>query len=661
MLNSTRYSINIKKAMRKYIRAEFDGAIGNLNAAIRMVPKRTDAYFLRGLVKCELGQHADAIEDFDEARSRGMGTVGIVSDRFITQYLPVLYAACGIALCVLEQHTDAVTCLDYTINEKPDYGMAIYFSRANARNALGQHFAAIQDLDLVIRLKPECAAAYYSRAIAKYELGQYEDAIDDFGSALSNQSGWETPPPFGARWNVASGDGLFRLCGPFMEFTEEDVNFYRGEARVKLGEYYTATFSFNEAIRLNPDNVETHSKLGWVYLALGNTYAERAKLSFDQAIRLGAQDPNAYAGRGMARLELRQFAAAVADLRTAITQKPDFSKVHVALDEACNKLWRVVAASYYFDQAIRDNPDNAANYYYRARFNERVFPRQVDAAIADYDSTIRLDPDYAEAFYHRGKAMVNLGAYAKAKADFNEAIRLNPDNTDAHALLDLINKLATCDEAIQLKPDDTGNYSTRARLKIKLGQYAAAVADLDELIQRNPDDAEAYYRRGTAKMNESHINPRRENQQIKDAIADYDSVIRLQPENAETYYYRGKARAELRDYAAAIMDFDEAIRLEPNASDYYSNRGHSKRMLNQKKELAKTDALKDIASDLGKAVRLNPYKTASERARSLFCHGQLQCDDERYVDAIQTLYDSLEFAQKAGDAVAPRTDQCGIS
>ena len=632
---------NMKKGTRRYAEGEPEEAVKNFDAAIRLQNYNFDAYIFRGLVKCEMGHHADAILDFEEAKRLFPGRWRSFSHSFFPAYCGLL----GVALCVQNNHDAAIENLDCVINNQPDCGMAIYYTRAITKSALGQYVSAIEDLDIVLRFKPECAAAYYSRAIARNKLGQFSVAIEDFRSALSNRHKWEIPPPFGAPGHVSAGDRLFRLCSPLMQFSEEHVRDCLGDAWVKLGEHYDATFSFQAAIRLNPDKAKTHSKLGWAYLELG--FLVRAKSAFDEAIRLEPNYAHAYAGRGMARVGLWQYAAAVPDLRYAITKIPNYAEAHVALRETCDILWRVVAASYCFDQAIHENPDNAKTYYNRARFNQRVFPSRIQYVIADYDKALCLDPDYSEAYYYRGKARVQLEDITSAKLDIDEALRRNLENADAYTVRNLIDKLVEYNEAIALNPDDAANYYNRAIIKSKLGQYAAAVVDFDEVIQRNPDDIDTYYGRGGANINESCINLDRRERLVEAAIVDYSSVIELNPDSAEAHYYRGKGRVKLRDYAAAITDFDAAIRLSPDVAEYYSDRGHARYMLMQNNLLPLDDPL----SDFTEAIRLSANQTDAGRARSGLCSGQEFCEREQYVHAIPILDIAMEFAQRLGNTL----------
>ena len=83
--------------------------------------------------------------------------------------------------------------------------------------------------------------------------------------------------------------------------------------------------------------------------------------------------PQAYYNRGVAKADLGQHFAAIAD----------------------------------YDIAIRLKPDDLADAYYDNRgqhAKELRRPRSTLAAIADYDIAIRLKPDLADAYNNRGVA-----------------------------------------------------------------------------------------------------------------------------------------------------------------------------------------------------------------------------------------------------------------
>ncbi len=90
-----------------------------------------------------------------------------------------------------------------------------------------------------------------------------------------------------------------------------------------------------------------------------------------------------------------------------------------------------------FDEAIRQDPQDAIAYYNRgvahsrlARFDTGGAARW-KGAIQDFDVAIRLNPQ-ADAYYNRGVAYRSLGQLERAIEDFGEAIRLNPQYAEAY-------------------------------------------------------------------------------------------------------------------------------------------------------------------------------------------------------------------------------------
>ena len=83
----------------------------------------------------------------------------------------------------MERYFAAIADYGTAIRLKPDY-VSAYYSRGDAKAALGQYFAAIADYDTAIRLKPDDANAYSSRGFAKHMLGRISEAKQDYQKAL---------------------------------------------------------------------------------------------------------------------------------------------------------------------------------------------------------------------------------------------------------------------------------------------------------------------------------------------------------------------------------------------------------------------------------------------------------------------------------------------
>ena len=228
-----------------------------VNEAIRLKSDDAEAYYIRGAVFHELGQHQRAIQDYDTA-------IRLKPDHAIA------YNSRGVVYAALGQHQLAIRDYDTAIRLQPDDAMA-YYNRGGAYTELGQHQRAIRDYDTAIRLKPDDAMAYYNRGGAYTELGQHQRAIQDYDTAI--------------------------------HLKPDHVNAYgsRGSAYADLGQHQRAIRDYDTAIRLKPDDATSYNNRGTVYAALGQH--QRAIQDYDTAIRLKPDYVSAYNNRGVSNIK----------------------------------------------------------------------------------------------------------------------------------------------------------------------------------------------------------------------------------------------------------------------------------------------------------------------------------------------------------------------
>lgn len=124
----------------------------------------------QGVAKAKLGQHNEAVKDYDAA-------IRLNPDYVLTYYNR------GLAKNEMGQYEEAIADYDAAIRLNPDYTNA-YHNRGVAKARLGQHNDAVKDYNTVVRLKPNHTLAYYNRALTMKELFQTEKSKQDFLAAL---------------------------------------------------------------------------------------------------------------------------------------------------------------------------------------------------------------------------------------------------------------------------------------------------------------------------------------------------------------------------------------------------------------------------------------------------------------------------------------------
>ena len=173
-----------------------------------------------------------------------------------------------------------------------------------------------------------------------------------------------------------------------------DPNFYRerGIAAYRSGDFLGAIGNFDEAIRLNPDDAQSHNIRGNVWDELG--VFERALADYDDAIRIDPNSPAVFHDRAILWQRKGTLDKALLDLDRAI--RFSFSD-----------------ANLYCDRGL---------VWYQKGRHER--------AIADFNQATKLDPNFAAAYINRGLILHNNREFNVAFAD-SKAIRVDPSIFDA--------------------------------------------------------------------------------------------------------------------------------------------------------------------------------------------------------------------------------------
>lgn len=269
----------------------------------------------------------------------------------------------------------------------------------------------------------------------------------------------------------------------------------------------------------------------------GRAVAERDQHQFEkaiaddtEAIKLDADDEQAFVDRATAYAYGGNVEAALADLATAIDLKP--TDVTALIDRGA-----IYAAQHDYaralgdlDAAVKVEPDNLGAMLNRAAAYHGLGDN--DKAIADLDRVIRLRPNLAGAYYDRGNAWRDKGSdkdnIGRAIADYSIAIKLKADYADA--------------------------YNNRGTAYQLAGQYPKALADFATAIRLAPNDPSAYYNR--AKVY-------RDLGQFDNAIADYDSLLFLSSNFPGGYNGRAYANFAAGRFAATANDLKRSLTLDP--------------------------------------------------------------------------------------------------
>lgn len=160
-----------------------------------------------------------------------------------------------------------------------------YIEQGRLRLSQGHFEDALKAYDAALQADPTATTALRGRGEALVKLQRYEEAV--------------------------------RALDEFLKKVPASAETYhlRGLLQTKLGHFSKAIADYTQALKLRED-ADTYAQRGWVYLA--SEAPQTALADFEQAIRLNRKDGNIYNGRGLARLSLGQYKAAITDAEEAV-------------------------------------------------------------------------------------------------------------------------------------------------------------------------------------------------------------------------------------------------------------------------------------------------------------------------------------------------------
>ena len=260
-------------------------------------------------------------------------------------------------------------------------------------------FSAYQQQDGATR-EPECDR---SSATTPYEV-----CLSRMNHLSLLEAAEQRPFDWRSRLRLAESALYLALVNRDVRMADEAIRLYRevalldpqswwhweqlAVAHFRLGQSEAALEPLEKSLAIldgTPRAAVSRTRQGIVYLDLGEP--ETALGSFDEAIRLDPNLPDAYTNRGKSYNALGQYHRAIQDL----------------------------------DQAINLNPDTAVAYNNRGTSYGNL--DQLQRAIGDYDEAIRLDPQFALAYSNRALAYTYLGRDDDARIDVERGTELGLD------------------------------------------------------------------------------------------------------------------------------------------------------------------------------------------------------------------------------------------
>jgi len=518
-------------------------ALADFNAALSADPNLAEAYNNRGAL------YANALNDSDKALN------DIVSAVVLEPQNPGYQFNLGMMRFKARHYQKAIAAFNTALSLKGP-AARILQARAEAQAQLGDHAAALRDIQTSLEKDPRNPAVYDTLGSIRLAAHDYEQAVRDLNQAL-------------------------RINADFVP-----ALIHRGAAYGGLGSLKNARNDFRRAAELEPRSKEAWTGLGTVQ-RLQNDH-EEAVQDCTHALEIDPSHGPAYLQRGLAYLHLREPERAISD-------------IHHAYELGVRRAEGLLGQSY--GHALAKQYKEAHQTYLAAMSldpNAKTFQAGFGAPRGDADDYFTAMADIAAlmapamglpslpgrrspllegtpasadpyACIVRADAMHNAGHYDKAVLEYTKAMEL--DGTIAEAYVGRGNCLLAQEaydaaqqdfiRAGELDPADAGPHLREATLLTIRRNYKDAMAEISAALKIDPKNPEAYLRAGNVYYFQGDYQK---------ALENYETAAKYDPGSAAAYNGVGLGYFALHKHPEALENFSRAIALGPYCDRYYRNR-----------------------------------------------------------------------------------------
>lgn len=304
----------VNRAAKLVLAGDNDGALRDLDEAIRLSPNLAAAYSNRGVIYLQKQDYPRAIVDFDAAIGLDPTRASAFNNR-------------GNAYNELGRHDTAIANYDQALSLRPIYPLAL-INRGIAHMALGQFDQALSDVDHAYRLKTEPLARRVRGQILE-KMGDSDGAIEAYTQAIRLLGTYGEA--YGLRADVYSRLG--KLEPALADYdkalslgSDDPTNLNnRCWVRALMGrDLPLALQDCDRSVSLQPESAPARATRAFVHLRMGSL--DLALADADSGLRLDPKDADALFLRGAARHELGLGAEAKADIDAATAINPAVGK-----------------------------------------------------------------------------------------------------------------------------------------------------------------------------------------------------------------------------------------------------------------------------------------------------------------------------------------------
>lgn len=293
----------------------------------------------------------------------------------------------------------------------------------------------------------------------------------------------------------------------------------QGNVLLAQGKLPEAAQLYLQAVETDPDDIEGHINLGYVF-GQQKRYRD-AEIHLKEAMRIDALNADCIFMLANLSQDQKNQVEAKRYFNILLTLKPTYDIAYRALVGL--EMYEEAVARC--DEILRSEPNHIGAHVNRGIALQAL--ARHDDALIDFDRALKITSDHSETHFQRGISLNALGSREAAAEAYREVIRLNPDHMGAH------NNLGT--------------------IFLNLNRYDEALDSFKCAVRIKPDNAEAYLNQGTALL-----NLRRH----QDALKSWENASKLKPELAEPHFFSSQCLLQMGEFQSGWKAYEWRWRRE---------------------------------------------------------------------------------------------------
>ncbi len=370
-----------------------------------------------------------------------------------------------------------------------------YFA-AKIYAALKNNTRAERYINKVVKIKPDEANAFILLAKINTEQRKYSSAINAYKKLIGIRPNMDTAHMGLGIVNVQMmkwKDAIAPL-EKSIELNPDNIQayFYLGKAHKELRQFEEAETAYGKYLEAGPANAwEIYKELGEAQLELEQY--EKAIATFENAIKINSQDikvnmqlANAYKGA-------KQLEKAEEIFMRLSTLSPEDTKIYV------NNIIRMYDEAGMGDKAIAASrklieiePDNADAYYNLGYMF--VKQEKFKEAAEEFKKAIELRPNFEFAYSNLGYCYTKLKKYKESIEVYKKLTSLNPQNGEAWLsvgigymfLRNFLAALEPMQKAVEINPQSTSALFNLGVVYVNISEFGKASQIHKKLQELDP-------------------------------------------------------------------------------------------------------------------------------------------------------------------------------